>query len=179
MGGGQSLNIGLSNLDTFAWIGGFSSRPELDFGQSIGNRSRGDNQEIETLVDFLRRQRWLDEQQQELPHHSRAEEGADIFHIDSGAHEFPVWKNDLYLFSQLIFRDDKKQEEKPKRRQRSHNRMPATSGGRCLLFGPGGYAASERMRRPLGNLVEAWLGSGRPRWRLRLEQRRRSRSGAC
>src|SRR6185295_569982 len=25
MGGGQSLNFGLSNLDTFAWVGGFSS----------------------------------------------------------------------------------------------------------------------------------------------------------
>ena len=27
MGGGQSLNFGLSNLDTFAWVGGFSSAP--------------------------------------------------------------------------------------------------------------------------------------------------------
>lgn len=27
MGGGQSLNFGLSHLDTFAWVGGFSSAP--------------------------------------------------------------------------------------------------------------------------------------------------------
>src|SRR5262249_43167654 len=27
MGGGQSLNIGLAHLDTFAWVGGFSSAP--------------------------------------------------------------------------------------------------------------------------------------------------------
>jgi enterochelin esterase-like enzyme len=27
MGGGQALNFGLANLDTFAWIGGFSSAP--------------------------------------------------------------------------------------------------------------------------------------------------------
>src|SRR5688500_9577118 len=27
MGGGQSLNFGLGNLDTFAWVGGFSSAP--------------------------------------------------------------------------------------------------------------------------------------------------------
>jgi len=27
MGGGQSLNFGLGNLDKFAWIGGFSSAP--------------------------------------------------------------------------------------------------------------------------------------------------------
>jgi enterochelin esterase-like enzyme len=27
MGGGQSLNFGLANVDTFAWVGGFSSAP--------------------------------------------------------------------------------------------------------------------------------------------------------
>src|SRR5690349_6886619 len=27
MGGGQSLNFGLANLDLFAWVGGFSSAP--------------------------------------------------------------------------------------------------------------------------------------------------------
>src|SRR6185436_3304098 len=27
MGGGQSLNFGLRHLDTFAWVGGFSSAP--------------------------------------------------------------------------------------------------------------------------------------------------------
>jgi enterochelin esterase-like enzyme len=27
MGGGQSLNFGLAHLDTFAWVGGFSSAP--------------------------------------------------------------------------------------------------------------------------------------------------------
>src|SRR5919106_5115836 len=27
MGGGQSLNFGLGNLDKFAWVGGFSSAP--------------------------------------------------------------------------------------------------------------------------------------------------------
>src|SRR5438132_13118296 len=27
MGGGQSLNFGLGNLDAFAWVGGFSSAP--------------------------------------------------------------------------------------------------------------------------------------------------------
>jgi len=27
MGGGQSLNFGLKHLDTFAWVGDFSSAP--------------------------------------------------------------------------------------------------------------------------------------------------------
>jgi enterochelin esterase-like enzyme len=27
-----------------------------------------------------------------------------VWHVDSGGHTWPVWKNDLYLFSQRIFR---------------------------------------------------------------------------
>ena len=42
MGGGQSLNFGLSNLDTFAWVGGFSSAPNTKKagrpGQGPGRR---------------------------------------------------------------------------------------------------------------------------------------------
>ena len=30
MGGGQSLNFGLAHLDTFAWVGGFSSAPNTN-----------------------------------------------------------------------------------------------------------------------------------------------------
>jgi enterochelin esterase-like enzyme len=30
MGGGQALNFGLNNLDTFAWVGGFSSAPNTN-----------------------------------------------------------------------------------------------------------------------------------------------------
>jgi hypothetical protein len=30
-----------------------------------------------------------------------------LWHVDSGAHTWPVWKNDLYLLSQRLFRDDK------------------------------------------------------------------------
>ncbi len=32
MGGGQSLNFGLSHIDTFAWVGGFSSAPNTHHG---------------------------------------------------------------------------------------------------------------------------------------------------
>ena len=35
MGGGQSLNFGLGNLDTFAWIGGFSSAPNTKTPEAL------------------------------------------------------------------------------------------------------------------------------------------------
>ena len=27
-----------------------------------------------------------------------------LWHLDNGAHEWPVWKNDLYLFGQRVFK---------------------------------------------------------------------------
>jgi enterochelin esterase-like enzyme len=35
-----------------------------------------------------------------------------IWHVDSGGHTWPVWKNDLYLFGQLLFQD--RPADKPK-----------------------------------------------------------------
>ena len=29
------------------------------------------------------------------------------WHVDSGGHTWPVWKNDLYLISQMLFQDRK------------------------------------------------------------------------
>ena len=30
-----------------------------------------------------------------------------VWHIDAGGHTWPVWKNDLYLISQMLFREKK------------------------------------------------------------------------
>ena len=30
-----------------------------------------------------------------------------VWHVDSGGHTWPVWKNDLYLISQMLFVDKK------------------------------------------------------------------------
>ena len=103
MGGGQSLRIGLKHLDKFAWIGGFSSAifgkgnlPDSDAAKKIRLLwvSCGD-------TDFLLKANKgfhaaLDEQK--IPH---------IWHFETGGHTFTVWRNDLYLFSQLLFREKK------------------------------------------------------------------------
>ena len=39
MGGGQSLNFGLAHLDTFAWVGGFSSAPEHEAARASSCRT--------------------------------------------------------------------------------------------------------------------------------------------
>lgn len=104
MSGGQSLNFGLGNLDTFAWVGGFSSalntkEPALLVPDPKEARellkllwlSFGDKDQ---LIRFSERtHEYL--VQHDMPH---------VYHIEPGSHDFKVWKNGLYNFSQLLFR---------------------------------------------------------------------------
>lgn len=104
MGGGQSLNFGLGNLDKFAWVGGFSSapntkKPELLVPDPSAAKKKlkllwiscGDN---DNLISFSSRlHNYLYEKQ--LPH---------IYYIEPGVHDFKVWKNGLYMFSQFLFK---------------------------------------------------------------------------
>ena len=106
MGGGQALTIGLRHLDLFAYIGGFSSalfgntsplvsapaaarKPLRLLWLSCGDEDRlmAANKTFHTSLE-----------QKNVPH---------LWHVDSGAHTWPVWKNDLYLVAQRLFRDDK------------------------------------------------------------------------
>jgi enterochelin esterase-like enzyme len=104
MGGGQSLNFGLGNLDVFAWVGGFSSAPNTKKPEELmpdpvlaGKKlkllwiSCGDK---DRLISFSQRTHdYL--QAVNIPH---------IYYVEPGYHDFRVWKNDLYMFSQLLFK---------------------------------------------------------------------------
>ncbi len=104
MGGGQSLNFGLGNLGKFAWVGGFSSAPNTKKPEELvpdpeetKNKLRllwiscGDN---DGLIAFSKR-----------THDHLFEKGVPhIYYIEPGVHDFKVWKNGLYMFSQLLFK---------------------------------------------------------------------------
>jgi enterochelin esterase-like enzyme len=107
MGGAQTLHIGLKHPDQFAWLGGFSASPRLTLANfklmtnpeaakkfrllwiSCGDKDRllDLNRSFHTALDEMK-----------VPH---------LWQIGSGAHEWPVWKNDLYVFAQMLFRDGK------------------------------------------------------------------------
>lgn len=104
MGGGQSLNFGLGHLDEFAWIGGFSSAPNTKLPQELVPDINAAKEKIKLLfiscgasdglISFSKRtHEYL--QQNNIPH---------IYFIEPGVHDFKVWKNGLYMFSQLIFK---------------------------------------------------------------------------
>ncbi|MBN1972058.1 MAG: esterase family protein [Sedimentisphaerales bacterium] len=104
MGGGQALDFGVGNLDTFAWIGGFSSAPNLKQAKELISNPEEAIKKIKLL--------WVSCGDQDglmtgsLNFHNALKEMKipHIWHIDTGGHQAPVWRNDLYLFSQKLFR---------------------------------------------------------------------------
>lgn len=104
MGGGQSLNFGLGNLDVFAWVGGFSSAPNTKPASELMPDPEVAKQQLnllwiscgvdDGLMNFSKRTHEY-MMQHDVPH---------IFYVEPGGHDFEVWKNDLYMFSQLLFK---------------------------------------------------------------------------
>lgn len=114
MGGGQSLNFGLNNLDTFAWVGGFSSAPNTKAPKDLIKSPEDAAAKLKLLYvscgdqDGLFRvsegvHKMLDEKK--VPHLYNV--------IPGGKHDFKVWKSDLFHFSQLLFREPAFREAAP------------------------------------------------------------------
>ncbi len=103
MGGGQALTIGLKHLDTFASVGGFSS---AIFG---GSNTLIPDAEASKKLRLL----WVscgdsdNLMNSSKSFHTALEDKkvSHLWHVDSGGHSWPVWKNDLYLVSQLLFQE--------------------------------------------------------------------------
>ncbi len=104
MGGGQSLNFGLGNLDKFAWVGGFSSAPNTKTPEQLVPDPAKAKEQLKLLfiscgasdglISFSKR-----------THDYLAKNGVPhIYFIEPGVHDFKVWKDGLYMYSQLIFK---------------------------------------------------------------------------
>lgn len=104
MGGGQSLNFGLGNPDVFSWVGSFSAAPNTKAPEALIPDAEALKSKLKLLwiscgssdglITFSKRTHdYLVEKN--VPH---------IYYIEPGVHNFKVWKNGLYMFSQLIFK---------------------------------------------------------------------------
>jgi enterochelin esterase-like enzyme len=101
MGGGQALNFGLGNLDKFAYVAGFAPAPNTKMPEVSDLRKA---RKLKLLWiscgvnDYLL---WVSKRTHDflatnnIPH---------IYYTEPGTHEFNVWRNDLYIFSQLLFK---------------------------------------------------------------------------
>jgi enterochelin esterase-like enzyme len=103
MGGGQTLNIGLAHPETFAYVGGFSSAPDtknppdLVPDPSVPKKLKliwlgcGNKDGLIRISQGVHA--YLKEKG--VPH---------VWHVDGNAHDTPEWQNNLYLFSQRLFK---------------------------------------------------------------------------
>ena len=104
MGGGQSLNFGLGNLDTFAWVGGFSSAPNTKPAEQLVPNPEEATRRLKLLWISCGDQDGLINISQRVHGYLKEQNVPHIWHVESGKHDFKIWKNDLYLLSQRLFR---------------------------------------------------------------------------
>jgi enterochelin esterase-like enzyme len=104
MGGGQSLNFGLKHLDLFAWVGGFSSAPNTKMPEELIPDPTWTKEKLMLLWISCGDEDRLLNVSQRTHAYLQEKEVPHIFYVEPGGHDFKVWKNDLYLFSQLLFK---------------------------------------------------------------------------
>jgi enterochelin esterase-like enzyme len=104
MGGGQSLNFGLGNLDKFAWIGGFSSAPNTKPPEQLVPDPEEARNKLKVLWISCGDNDGLITYSQRTHDYLNANDVPHIYYIEPGVHDFKVWKNSLYMFSQLLFK---------------------------------------------------------------------------
>jgi enterochelin esterase-like enzyme len=104
MGGGQSLNFGLGNLDKFAWVGGFSSAPNTKRPEELVPNPAAATSKLKLLFISCGDADGLLNVSKRT-HDYLAEKGVPhIYYLEPGGHDFKVWKNGLYMFSQFLFK---------------------------------------------------------------------------
>ena len=109
MGGGQTLRIGPKHCDTFAYLGVFRA----GFGQRPGGQQdiTADYPDAKTLNSSLKLF-WIScgdrdgllAGSKRLVQALTEKNVKHVWHQDTGSHEWPVWKNDLHLVAQQLFK---------------------------------------------------------------------------
>lgn len=106
MGGGQALNFGLGHLETFAWIGGFSSAPNTKPAEQLVPDPAKAKKELKLLWLACGNKDGLISISQDVHAYLKKNNVPHIWHVDSYGHDATEWRNNLYLFVQHIFRSE-------------------------------------------------------------------------
>lgn len=104
MGGGQSLNFGLGNLDTFAWVGGFSSAPNTKPPEQLVPDPAAATQKLKLLWLSCGNKDGLIRVSQGVHGYLKEKNVPHVWHVDGNGHDATHWRNNLWLFSQRIFK---------------------------------------------------------------------------
>lgn len=107
MGGGQSFNFGLGNLDTFAWIGPFSAAPNTKAAEELIPDVEKAKSKIKLLWISCGNKDGLIRISQNVHQFLKKNEIDHVWHVDGHGHDPDHWSSSLYWFSQSVFQDSK------------------------------------------------------------------------
>lgn len=105
MGGGQSLTIGLGNLETFGWIGAFSSAipPDEKLAKLLA-KPDSINEKLGVLWIGCGRQDFLYSSNMKFLERLKNDNIKYTARITEGTHEYRVWRYYLSRFAPLLFK---------------------------------------------------------------------------
>jgi enterochelin esterase-like enzyme len=104
MGGGQTLNFGLAHLDTFAWIGAFSSAPNTKPPADLMPDPAAVKAQAKLLYLSCGNQDGLINFSQAVHVYLKEHGVPHVWNIDDHGHDAETWGSNLYHFVQRIFR---------------------------------------------------------------------------
>ncbi len=127
MGGGQSLNFGLTNLDTFAWIGGFSSAPNTKAPEELVPDPEKTKEQLELLWLSCGNKDGLIRISQRMQRYLKEHDVPHIWNVDSHGHDPTHWRNNLYHFAQLLFKAAPSDDPDPAKTKDATNEAPTAT----------------------------------------------------
>jgi enterochelin esterase-like enzyme len=104
MGGGQALNFGLGNLDTFAWVGAFSAAPNTKPPAQLIPDPEAAKQKLKLLYLSSGKKDGLIRISQGVHAYLKEKGIPHIWHVDNYGHDPTHWRNNLWFFVQRLFR---------------------------------------------------------------------------
>ena len=107
MGGGQSLNFGLTHLGTFAWVGGFSSAPNTRRPSELVPDPAAVREQLKLLYLSSGNKDGLISVSQGVHTYLKQQNVAHIWNVDDHGHDGETWGSNLYYFAQRLFRSSK------------------------------------------------------------------------
>lgn len=105
MGGGQALNFGAKYIDHFAYIGGFSPAPTTNSPSVLFPNPSEAASKLKVLYVSCGEQDSLYNVAKGVHDYCTQKNIPHTWFSQSGGHDFVMWKESLYQFSQLIFKN--------------------------------------------------------------------------
>jgi enterochelin esterase-like enzyme len=107
MGGGQSFNFGLGNLDLFAWVGAFSAAPNTNLPEKLVPDVERAKAKLKLLWISCGNKDGLIRVSQNVHQFLKKNEIEHVWHVDGHGHDPAHWSSSLYWFSQSVFQNKK------------------------------------------------------------------------